>query len=91
VVWCGVVCVSKDCVMVVVHRLWQHRQKVCGGCSQLPTCLVRGDWEAEANQYKTVLAAALEASSTDNEHQTISKYDTQPAWYCDLLPFGALC
>jgi hypothetical protein len=35
---------------------------------------VRGDWVAEANQYQSVIAAALEASSTDNEHQTISKY-----------------
>jgi hypothetical protein len=35
---------------------------------------VRGDWEAEAGQYQSVAAAALEASSTDNEHQTIGKY-----------------
>lgn len=38
---------------------------------------MRGDWEAEANQYQSVIAAALEASSTDNEHQAISKYDVQ--------------
>jgi hypothetical protein len=34
---------------------------------------VRGDWEAEANQYQSVAAAALEASTTDNEHQTIGE------------------
>lgn len=37
---------------------------------------VRGDWEAEATQYQPVMAAALEASSTDNEHQTVGKPST---------------
>lgn len=35
--------------------------------------LVRSDWEAEAGGYLSVVTAGVEASSTDNEHQTIGK------------------
>jgi hypothetical protein len=40
---------------------------------------VRGDWEVEANQYQSVAAAALDASTTDNEHQAIGQADVCPS------------
>lgn len=66
----------------------------CAVCLQVELAYsqVRGDWEAEAaSHYLSVIAAALEASSTDNEHQTAGEGAGQHVQLAQLSPSCVPC